>query len=129
MRAGEPVAFRARVETPPGGGSGVATEWDFAGKGDFDSASFGAPAPLVKVRRTFTYSEPGTYFPVLRAMSQRQEGRLVALRQGDQPRRKRSRSWSLARRRSPAAPASAAPSIPPPRPSRGRRCRPGPGGR
>ena len=49
----------------------VALDWDFAGNGDFTPASFGAPNPVVVIQADFTYTTPGTYFPALRATSQR----------------------------------------------------------
>lgn len=72
VRVGRPVTFRARIEVPPAAGSIVRTEWDFAGTGTFTSEPFGPARPTVGIRQTFTYTKPGTYFPVLRATAQRQ---------------------------------------------------------
>jgi hypothetical protein len=70
---GEPVTFSATIETPPGAGSVVGAEWDFEGAGEYPvQAELGAIAPTVSLQGTHTYSEPGTYFPVLRATSQRE---------------------------------------------------------
>jgi hypothetical protein len=98
VKAGEPVTFTARIEVPPGTGEIVDAEWDFEGTGDFGCAQLlpdasptdpGAtrcqlPDPAsstgadgdggdsVTIEFSHTYSEPGTYFPVLRATSQRE---------------------------------------------------------
>ena len=72
VRAGTPVTFKAHIEVPPGAGRVVHTEWDFAGTGDFAAKPFGPPRTTVEIRQTFTYTEPGTYFPVLRATAQRE---------------------------------------------------------
>ncbi|XVQ06490.1 PKD domain-containing protein [Spirillospora sp. CA-255316] len=72
VRAGRPVTFTAKVQVPPGTGDVVATEWDLAGTGTFTPSRFGAPRPSVQVRRTFTYTKPGTYFAALRVSAQRE---------------------------------------------------------
>ncbi|MDX3798272.1 Tat pathway signal sequence domain protein [Streptomyces sp. AK04-3B] len=72
VTAGTPVTFRARIEVPPGAGRVVHTEWDFAGTGGFTVKPFGPPRQTVEIRQTFTYTEPGTYFPVLKATAQRE---------------------------------------------------------
>ena len=69
--AGQPVSFRARIQVPPQAGRVVATDWDLAGTGNFTPSDFGRPRQTVVVRTTFTYTTPGTYFPVLRVASQR----------------------------------------------------------
>ncbi|MFJ6693141.1 Tat pathway signal sequence domain protein [Streptomyces sp. NPDC091294] len=71
--AGRPVTFKATIEVPPAAGRVVATEWDFTGTGAFVSKRFGTPASTVQVQQTFVYTQPGTYFPVLRATAQRHE--------------------------------------------------------
>ena len=50
VAAGQPVTFRARIHVPPRTGQVVATEWDFAGTGNFTPASFGPPKPTVHVQ-------------------------------------------------------------------------------
>ena len=73
----QPVTFSAIVEVPPNTGRVVAAEWDFDGQGTFpitqkiensDSKSSGARVILTM---SHAFSKPGTYFPVLRATSQR----------------------------------------------------------
>lgn len=72
VAVGRSVTFKARIEVPPGAGRIVTTEWDFAGIGTFTPKSFGLSRRTVEVSQTFTYSKPGTYFPVLRVAAQRQ---------------------------------------------------------
>ena len=54
----------------------VAAEWDFEGAGTFpERGNLGHPnaqRPRVSLKTTHVFSKPGTYFPVLRAASQRQ---------------------------------------------------------
>jgi hypothetical protein len=75
VEVGEPVAFAAVIEVPPGTGAVVGAEWDFEGSGDYRvRASFSesdAAKGRVTVEASHAFSEPGTYFPVLRAASQR----------------------------------------------------------
>jgi hypothetical protein len=82
VAVGRPVAFSALIEVPPGGGTIVAAEWDFDGNGDYP-----VPEPFTNedlsytsmtLAREYTFTEPGTYFPALRATAQR-------LGQGDNP--------------------------------------------
>ncbi|MEU9246187.1 Tat pathway signal sequence domain protein [Streptomyces sp. NPDC048385] len=72
VRAGQTVTFKARIDVPAGAGRVVHTEWDFVGTGDFTAKPYGPPRQTVEVRQTFTYTEPGTYIPVLRATAQRE---------------------------------------------------------
>ncbi|MGA5454738.1 PKD domain-containing protein [Streptomyces umbrinus] len=69
--AGTPVTFKAKIRTPPATGRVVSTAWDFKGDGTFTTRPFGPPREAVEVRVTFTYTTPGTYFPALRAVAQR----------------------------------------------------------
>ncbi len=69
----EPVTFRAAISTPPGAGKAVSAEWDFEGIGDFPlTEDLGSLEERVVLNATYTFSAPGTYFPVLRATSQRE---------------------------------------------------------
>jgi hypothetical protein len=73
VRVGEPVSFEGAIETPPGAGVVVAAEWDFEGAGDYPVASdLGEPAATALVKQDHAFTKPGTYFPTLRAASQRQ---------------------------------------------------------
>jgi hypothetical protein len=69
----ETVTFTATIEVPPGTGKVVAAEWDFEGVGGYPvNARVDVPEALVRLSATFAFATPGTYFPVLRATSQRQ---------------------------------------------------------
>jgi hypothetical protein len=80
VRANQPVEFTAVIETPPGAGSVVLAEWDFdstakvvAGDANrFPISEQFTPAAHVTLKRSHTFSQPGTYFPALRVHSQRQ---------------------------------------------------------
>jgi hypothetical protein len=73
VSAGETVTFTARIEVPPGAGKVIAAEWDFEGVGNYPGkARIDIPEALVSLSATFVFAKPGTYFPVLRATSQRQ---------------------------------------------------------
>ena len=77
VAVGETVEFHGVAETPPKAGTIVRAEWDFEGAGDFplsETVPTGADGPLSRVKLTasHTFTEPGTYFPVLRVTGQRQ---------------------------------------------------------
>jgi len=75
---GEPVTFVAEITVPPDTGTVVAAEWDLLGAGDYPVAGqLTASRPSVTVTTTYSYSQPGTYFPVLRATSQRNDDALT----------------------------------------------------
>lgn len=67
------VAFTATIEVPPGAGKVVSVEWDFEGLGTYPVVSrLDEPQALVRVSISHAYPEPGTYYPVVRATSQRE---------------------------------------------------------
>jgi hypothetical protein len=73
VACGHPVNFDVTAEAPPGTGSIVAMEWDFAGTGlwevredDIDGSS-----ASVERSRKHSYDTPGTYFPAVRVWSSR----------------------------------------------------------
>ena len=70
---GEEVAFSAVIDVPPGAGSIVGVEWDFEGGGDFPetTALSSTEETSVVVETTHAFSDPGTYFPSVRASSHR----------------------------------------------------------
>ena len=76
VTVGETVEFTAVIEVPPGAGTVVAAHWDFEGAGDyplrekfdFTNSSFSH----MTLKTTYTFSDPGTYFPALRVASHRQ---------------------------------------------------------
>ncbi len=72
---GEAVEFSAEIEVPPGAGTIVHAEWDFEGDGDFpvvvEFDDTDSAFSVVRLTATHTFAERGTYFPALRATSQR----------------------------------------------------------
>jgi hypothetical protein len=76
VAVGEPVAFSAVIEVPPGAGTVVGAEWDFEGQGDFPVVErFDVTSALhsrLALETTHVFTKPGTYFPALRATAQRQ---------------------------------------------------------
>jgi hypothetical protein len=76
VAVGEPVTFSAVVEVPPDAGRVVAAEWAFEGDGKFADVTKltepDAPGTRVTLKATHAFPKPGTYFPTLRASSQRQ---------------------------------------------------------
>jgi hypothetical protein len=73
VAAGTPVALTAVVDVAPGTGTVVAAEWDFEGVGSYPLAATlpDTTSSRVALKTTYSFSRPGTYFPVLRAVSQR----------------------------------------------------------
>jgi hypothetical protein len=73
-----PVQFSGMVELPTNTGKIVSLEWDFEGRGDFPitqpptKAKSSASGSRVTVTTTYSFTKPGTYFPALRATSQRE---------------------------------------------------------
>jgi hypothetical protein len=75
VAVGQPVTFTATIEAPPNTGKVVAAEWNFEGSGGYVAGEFGDVGPAVSVKASHSYLRPGTYFPVLRATSQRDGNR------------------------------------------------------
>ena len=72
VAVGQEVTFKGTIAIPPGTGSVVAAEWDFEGTGAFAvSSRVPKDAEAVNVSLTHRFDKPGTYFPVLRGVSQR----------------------------------------------------------
>jgi len=71
---GEPVQFHAVVEVPPGAGTSSTRSGIFEGAGDYPVGGprFDGSETRVSFETTCAFSEPGTYFPALRVVSQRQ---------------------------------------------------------
>ena len=70
---GAAVTFSTAIEVPAGAGKIVAVEWDFEGRGSYPVAEWlDAPQVQLQLTRSHTYSEPGTYFAVVRVTSQRE---------------------------------------------------------
>jgi hypothetical protein len=76
VAVGEVVEFHGTAEVPAGTGLIVAMEWDFEGHGDYPLAESGfengGALSRMTVSASHPFSQPGTYFPVLRVTSQRQ---------------------------------------------------------
>ncbi len=75
-RVGQRVSFSVTADTPRRGGSVVALDWDFEGKG-----TYATPARLVRTKGTqvsasaaYAFTRPGTYFVGVRVTAQRQPG-------------------------------------------------------
>ena len=77
VTTGKAAAFAAVIEVPPGTGKIVKAEWDFEGEGTFpvtqeiNASNTTASGTQVDLVTTHVFSKPGTYFPALRATSQR----------------------------------------------------------
>ncbi|MGO4373290.1 hypothetical protein AB4Z21_21495, partial [Paenibacillus sp. MCAF20] len=73
---GEAVSFSAVIELPPGTGKIVSARWDFEGEGTYPiEAAFSKmneDATQVIVETSYRFFKPGTYYPVLRAASNRE---------------------------------------------------------
>jgi hypothetical protein len=73
VTVGEEVTFEVDVESPPNAGTLVQLEWDFEGVGDFPvSTRLDGTQTTIMRQRRHIYTEPGTYFPVVRATQQRE---------------------------------------------------------
>ncbi|HTU39674.1 MAG TPA: hypothetical protein VMF35_16860 [Acidimicrobiales bacterium] len=71
VRSGEEVTLRARAAVPPSTGLIVAVEWDFDGAGEFPVTEEVVPSAEVAIERGWIAPAPGTYFPVVRVVAQR----------------------------------------------------------
>ena len=74
VKVGKKVKFSAVIETPPNTGYVVGAEWDFEGTGEYPVIEKlkDTKSTHVEVKTTYSFSEPGTYFPAIRVTSQRQ---------------------------------------------------------
>ncbi|MFX1593832.1 MAG: PKD domain-containing protein, partial [Promethearchaeota archaeon] len=74
VKVGKKAKFSAVIETPPDTGYIVGAEWDFEGKGDYPVTEKlkDTKNTHVEVKTTYSFSEPGTYFPAIRVTSHRQ---------------------------------------------------------
>jgi hypothetical protein len=73
IKSGGTVEFSAVIEVPPSAGKIVNAEWDFDGAGAYPKQETFADSNKAKdkmtLTATYTYTEPGTYFPALRVAS------------------------------------------------------------
>lgn len=78
VKAGQTFHLTAVIEVPSRTGKIIAAEWDFLGEGDFavtqtiNHSNANASRTRVTLKTSYIFSEPGTYFPTLRAVSQRE---------------------------------------------------------
>lgn len=73
VATGQTVTFKGAIEVPPGTGTIIGAEWDFEGAGTFSNIStVRRGAKSATVTMTHRFDKPGTYFPALRGISQRQ---------------------------------------------------------
>jgi hypothetical protein len=74
------LALTGSIAVPPGAGEIVAAQWDFEGTGKYDApvALPASPQRMLKLTASHLYARSGTYFAVLRAVSQRQGDRKTA---------------------------------------------------
>jgi hypothetical protein len=74
VKVGKKLKFSAVIETPPDTGYLVGAEWDFEGNGDYPVVENlkDTKRTHVEVKQTYSFSEPGTYFPAIRVTSHRQ---------------------------------------------------------
>ncbi|OCT12762.1 hypothetical protein A8709_30845 [Paenibacillus pectinilyticus] len=73
---GQAVSFKAEVEAPPSTGKIVAAHWDFEGEATFPVEAVisyvNEEGSEAIIEATYVFTKPGTYFPVLRAASNRE---------------------------------------------------------
>lgn len=73
VSAGKTVTFSVRAQEPPknAGGRINLVEWDFQGTGTFSPGTpISIPTNDLHQTATYTFTQPGTYFPVVRITSQ-----------------------------------------------------------
>ncbi|WP_297098524.1 hypothetical protein [uncultured Draconibacterium sp.] len=77
IKAGETVTLEAIIEVPKNAGKVVLAEWNFEGGKEFVAVDnivryyTNSSGTKAKVRTTYTYKSPGTYFPTLQGGSER----------------------------------------------------------
>jgi hypothetical protein len=73
VAVGQPVTFTVDARVPPGTGKIVWVEWDFLGVGNYPvTAQLSHISPVLNnLQASYAFTQPGTYFPVVRVTSQR----------------------------------------------------------
>lgn len=73
VKAGDTVAFTAKIQVPPNSGSVTKATWDYELTNDFGQAEelHEEADGSVTVRSTHRFDKPGTYFPVVKVQSNR----------------------------------------------------------
>lgn len=81
VKTGEPVKFRVEVQLPEGAGTLEEVTWSFEGTDDFvrmeepgESVVQADGTGMAVCECSYTFTHPGTYFPVVRAASNRHAG-------------------------------------------------------
>jgi hypothetical protein len=69
---GQAVTFSVEAQEPPGGGRITRVEWDFDATGTFAETSKVKAGSSVTLTTTHTFTQPGTYYGVVRVTSQQQ---------------------------------------------------------
>jgi hypothetical protein len=74
VAVGQAVTFTAQIEVPPARGRVVSANWDVEGVGTYpEPAELGDPtSETVQVTTTHAFTRPGTYYPALRVVCQRE---------------------------------------------------------
>lgn len=78
VKAGTSVTLEAELEVPDNAGKIVSAAWNFEGGKDFiavnnkDIKFTGTRGDKAKIKITYTFKKPGTYFPTVLVVSQRQ---------------------------------------------------------
>lgn len=76
ISSGDTVEFVAEIEVPSGTGSIVSVEWDFEGVGNFHAHKYPEVSKSglseLTLKATHSFTDPGTYFAVVRVASQRE---------------------------------------------------------
>lgn len=74
IKMGESVTFTATIEVPANAGKVIAAQWNFDGEGTYPVEAkliTNATGTIATVKTTYAFKKQGTYFPTLRAVSQR----------------------------------------------------------
>jgi Alpha/beta hydrolase domain len=71
VKVGETVTLVGTAQQPPGTGTIVTAEWDFAGRGAYEPHAVDGDAESVTVEASHVYEKPGTYFASFRVGSHR----------------------------------------------------------
>jgi hypothetical protein len=73
VEVGTPVTFEVVVEAPPRGGKIIEVAWDFDGSGEYADAhdEVDGSSSSLHLSITHTFDAPGTYFPAVRVVAER----------------------------------------------------------
>ena len=80
IKAGEEVCFETSVDIPPAGGDLKGLEYSFEGEQDYPYAGTAESGGL---KACHTYSKPGTYYPVVRVVTNRTDNPYTKLQNLD----------------------------------------------